>query len=167
MGQPFMAEIRMMSFNFPPKGWAECNGQILSINQNQALFSLMGTTYGGNGQTTFGLPDLRGRVPVYVGQGITLGQRGGEENHTLTQGEMPVHTHFADGSNTAANQNNPANHVFAQASFPFYNAVGGNLTTLNPLTITNVGGSQAHTNIQPYLVLNFCVALVGIFPSRN
>jgi microcystin-dependent protein len=167
MSNPFLAEIRVMSFNFAPKGWAQCNGQILPINQNQPLFALLGTTYGGNGQTTFGLPDLRGRVPVYVGQGITLGQRAGEENHTLITGEMPAHTHFVDASNTAANQNNPVNHVFAQASFPFYNAAGGNLTTLNPLTITNTGGSQPHTNIQPYLVLNFCIALVGIFPSRN
>jgi microcystin-dependent protein len=167
MGTPFIAEIRIMSFNFAPKGWAQCNGQLLPINQNQAQFSIMGTMYGGNGQTNFALPDLRGSVPVYVGQGLTQGERAGEENHTLISSEMPTHNHFVNASNTAANQNNPANHVFAQASFPFYNGAGGNLTPINPLSITNTGGSQAHTNMQPYLVLNFCVALQGIFPSRN
>jgi microcystin-dependent protein len=167
MGTPFMAEIRIMSFNFAPKGWAQCNGQVLPINQNQALFSIMGTMYGGNGQTTFALPNLQGCAPIHQGQGFLEGQRAGEENHTLISSEMPAHNHFVDASNTAANQNNPAAHVFAQASFPFYNAAGGNLTTLNPLSITNTGGSQAHTNMQPYLVLNFCIALQGIFPSRN
>jgi microcystin-dependent protein len=167
MSDPFLGEIRVMSFNFAPKGWAQCDGQLLPINQNQPLFALFGTMYGGDGRVNFGLPDLRGRAPIYVGQGFTQGERGGEENHTLIQSEMAAHTHFGNGSNIGANQNNPAAHVFAGASFPFYNAAGGNLTTLNPATITNTGGSQPHVNMQPYLVLNFCVALQGIFPSRT
>jgi microcystin-dependent protein len=167
MGTPFMAEIRIMSFNFAPKGWALANGQLLPINQNQALFSLMGTTYGGNGQTTFALPDLRGRVPVYVGQGITLGQRAGEENHTLNLSEMASHNHTFGATTSAADQNNPAGHLFATAGYPLYNPSTANLTAIHPQTVTFTGGGQPHANMQPYLVLNFCVALQGIFPSRN
>ena len=168
MADPFLAEVRLMSFNFPPKGWAQCNGQFLPINQNQALFSLLGTTYGGNGQTTFALPDLRGRVPISFGAGFVQGQVLGEQAHTLTQNEMPAHTHQVMASPTIADQPVPTNNVLATASFNIYAAPAGNpLVTMNPLEISSVGGSQAHNNMQPYLVIEFCIALQGIFPSRN
>jgi len=162
MAEPFMGEIRLMSFNFPPKGWALCNGQFLPINQNQALFSILGTTYGGNGQTTFALPDLRGRAPLYQGNGIIEGQAAGEESHTLTQKELPTHNHFMQASKSDGDQNVPnilaaANNVYG----PF-----GNATTLSPSSITPTG-SQPHENMQPYGVISFCIALQGIFPSRN
>jgi microcystin-dependent protein len=163
-----MSELRIMSFNFAPKGWAQCNGQFLPINQNQALFSLLGTMYGGNGQTTFALPDLRGRAPIYVGNGFTQGQAGGQEAHTLTQAEMPAHQHFLQGSldPNPALQANPVPNLFGQLTVPVYGAAA-NLTTALPSTITNVGGSQPHQNMQPYLVLNICISLQGAFPSRN
>jgi microcystin-dependent protein len=180
MGTPFMSEIKIVAFNFAPKGWALCNGQLLPINQNQALFSLLGTTYGGNGQTTFALPNLQGRVPVGFGNGITQGETGGQTAHTLTQSEMPQHIHalMADASTPASsNTTTPTvNSVLGQSAgttgtppAPF----GVNMySTASPTavlapSITSVGGSQAHENEQPYLVLNFCIALQGIFPSRN
>jgi microcystin-dependent protein len=152
-----------MSFNFPPKGWALCNGQFLPINQNQALFSLLGTMYGGDGRVTFALPDLRGRVPVHVGAGFSQGQSFGEQAHTVTQSEMPAHTHLVTASTQNGAQADPA--IPAQFSNGY---AGPNaLTTLNPATITNAGGSQPHENRQPLLVLSWCIALQGIFPSRN
>jgi len=165
MTEPFLCEIRIFSFNFPPKNWAFCNGQFLPINQNQALFSLLGTTYGGNGQTTFALPNLRGRIPIHVGSGFTQGQAAGAETSTLTSSQMPSHNHFLNASRDSANSSNPANAFLASANSLY--ADPSNLTTLNPETVSNVGGSQPHTNMQPYLVLNFCISLVGIFPSRN
>jgi len=168
MGTPFMSEIRIMSFNFAPKGWAQCNGQFLPINQNQALFSLLGTMYGGNGQTTFALPDLRGRTPIHQGSGFTEGQAGGQEAHTLTMSEMPSHTHTLN-SNL---QPNPATlavlagNLLGVLTTPIYKQPS-NLTTLQPATIGNAGGSQPHNNLQPYSVLNFCIALQGAFPSQN
>ena len=165
MAEPFLAEIRLMSFNFAPKGWAMCNGQFLPINQNQALFSLLGTTYGGNGQTTFALPDLRARVPIHFGSGHTLGERGGEQAHTLTLNEMPQHIHFAQASTSVGDKNFAANSVLAAAGNLYRPAT--NLTSLNASSISNVGGSQAHENMQPYLVITFCIALQGIFPSPN
>ncbi len=165
MTTPFIAEIRIFSFNFPPKGWAFCNGQLLPINQNQALFSLLGTTYGGDGQTNFGLPDLRSRVPFHFGNGHTLGERAGEEAHTLTNPEMPQHTHSPVGSSATANAAAPTGNLWATLTSAGY-APSSN-TTLNPASITNSGGSQAHNNLSPLLVLNFCIALQGIFPSRN
>jgi microcystin-dependent protein len=165
MAEPFLSEIRIMSFNFPPKGWAECNGQLLPINQNQALFALLGTTYGGNGQTTFALPDLRGRTPIHVGPGHILGQQGGEQAHTLTAAEMPTHVHAAVAASDNADNNVPTGRNLASTA-NLYGPPAG-LTTLAPTTVTNVGGSQAHLNMQPFLTLNFCIALQGIFPSRN
>jgi microcystin-dependent protein len=165
MAEPFLAEIRIMSFNFPPKGWAFCNGQLLPINQNQPLFALIGTTYGGNGQTNFALPDLRGNVPIHQGQGFLEGNAGGQTAHSLTTSEMPQHIHFLQASTTAGDVPNANNTVLATA----LNLYGPptNLTTLDPNSVSSVGGSQAHNNMMPYLVLNFCIALQGIFPSRN
>jgi microcystin-dependent protein len=166
MSEPFLSEIKIMSFNFPPRGWAQCNGQLLPINQNQALFSLLGTTYGGNGQTTFALPDMRGSIPLHFGGGFTLGQRAGQYAHTLTMSEMPAHNHFVNASTTATGGVANALNNFLGGGNNVYHALGS-LTTMNPATISNVGGSQPHTNTQPYLVLSFCIALQGIFPSQN
>ncbi|HWU74167.1 MAG TPA: tail fiber protein [Sphingomonas sp.] len=179
MSDPYLAEIRIFGFNFAPKGWATCSGQIVSIQQNAALFSLLGTTYGGNGVTTFALPDLRGRAPIHWGTGaglpnVSLGQVGGEENHLLIQTEMPIHNHtFA--ATTAAATKIPVNlGVFAddvdtQAVdyFAAFNAPNSSYVSLNPLSMPPAGGSQPHNNMQPYLVLNICIAMSGIFPSRN
>jgi microcystin-dependent protein len=166
MAEPFLSEIRIMSFIFAPKGWALCNGQLLPINQNQALFSLLGTTFGGDGRVNFALPDLRARTPIHVGNGHTLGERGGEDAHTLTLQEMPQHTHFVGASSAASGGNNsPAGRFLGGAADAY--AAPSNLTPLRAGTITNAGGSQAHSNDQPYLVLSFCIALQGIFPSPN
>ena len=170
MAEPFLCEIRLASFGFAPKGWALCTGQLLPINQNQALFSLLGTTYGGNGQTTFGLPDLRGRVSIHMGQGFTLGQRGGEENHTLATSEMAAHNHMAPAITAAGDTFVPATHVPANAApDQIYSALGAGsqATAMNPVMVTNAGGSQAHANMMPFSVVNFIIALQGIFPSQN
>lgn len=168
MAEPFLSEIRIMSFNFAPKGWALCNGQLLPINQNQALFSLLGVTYGGNGQTNFALPDLRGNVPIHQGEGFLEGNKGGETNHTLTIAELSTHVHAMQASSTAGDGPAPGGQLLAPGqATQIYGALSGNLTSLLPGTIGNVGGSQAHNNMMPYLVLNFCIALQGIFPSRN
>jgi microcystin-dependent protein len=167
MSQPFVGEIKMISWNFAPRGWALCNGQFLAINQNQALFSLLGTTYGGNGQTTFALPNFQGRTPVHVGGGFVQGQAAGENAHTLTASEMPQHTHTAQVQPANASTGTPNGNLLAGVpSFAYRNSLT-NLTTLVPGTITNTGGSQPHANQQPYLVLNFVIALQGIFPSQN
>lgn len=172
MAEPFLSEIRLMSFVFAPKNWALCNGQFLPINQNQALFSLLGTTFGGNGQTTFALPDLRGRVPIHVGNGHTLGERGGEEAHTLSISEMPNHVHFLQASNANGNQVNPnfggTGFVLgAEPGNPYATGFTPSAVALNAATLANNGGSQAHQNMQPYLALSYCIALSGIFPSPN
>ena len=167
MSEPFLGEIKIISWNYAPKGWALCNGQQLPINQNQALFSLFGTMYGGNGQTTFALPDFRGRVPIHVGAGFTQGQAGGESAHTLTQSEMTQHFHVLNGSSANANNFSPANNpVWAKSNQVLY-APPSSLVAMNAGSVTNTGGSQPHENKQPFLVLNFIVALQGIFPSRN
>lgn len=170
MSEPFLAEIRIVGFNFAPRGWATCDGQILPINQNQALFSLLGTTYGGDGRTTFALPDLRGRTPAHVGNAdggmtITQGQKSGEETHTLSVGEIASHAHQAMGSSAQANNNDPTGHVLAQSGTIYGPA--SSLTPMRAGSIGNVGGGQAHDNMQPYLALNFVIALQGLFPSRN
>jgi microcystin-dependent protein len=172
MSEPFLSEIKIMSFNFAPKGWAMCNGQLLPINQNQALFSLLGTTYGGNGQTNFALPDLRGRAQFHNGNSFTLGQRAGEENHTLTIQETPTHIHTLPNTNnavTGGNANattvNPVGNFWANSGKAGYTTAGSNAQMANA-TVSSVGG-QPHNNMSPYLVLNFCIALQGIFPSRN
>src|SRR5437016_5265613 len=154
MAEPFLSEIRIMSFNFAPKGWALCNGQLLPINQNQALFALLGTTYGGDGRVNFALPDLRSRVPIHVGSGHTLGERGGEQAHTLGASEMPTHTHGAFGTTANADTPLPAGN-FLGAANNMYTPPTSNLTPLVPSTIATVGGSQAHLNMQPYLTLSF------------
>jgi microcystin-dependent protein len=165
MSTPFLAEIKIISWNFPAKGWAFCNGQTLPINQNQALFALLGTTYGGNGQTTFALPNLQGRTPVHMGNGFTLGQQGGETAHTIIASEMPAHTHAPTASSNAADQGVPAGNYWAYESSNAYAAQPD--ANMNAACVSNVGGSQPHNNMSPYLVLNFCIALVGIFPSQN
>jgi microcystin-dependent protein len=166
MADPFLGEIRLMSFNFPPKGWALANGQVLPINQNQALFSLFGTMYGGNGQTTFAIPNLRGQVPIHFGSGFTQGETGGQTSHTLTIGEMTAHQHIAQGTTTNADQPVPTGNFLAAANNMYAPANSGGLTTLDPSSISTVGGSQPHENMQPYLTISFCVALQGIFPSQ-
>jgi microcystin-dependent protein len=170
MAEPFLSEIRIMSFGFPPKGWALCDGQLLPINQNQALFSLLGTTYGGDGRVNFGLPNLQGRTPIHMGSGHTLGERGGEQGHTLSISELPTHTHTMQACTlpeTDANASSvAANHLLAAPAAQLY-APAASLTSLLPATVGNVGGSQAHLNMQPFLVLNFSIALQGIFPSQT
>ena len=166
MAEPFLSEIRIMSFVFAPKGWALCNGQLLPINQNQALFSLLGTTFGGDGRVNFALPDLRGRVPIHVGSGHTLGEKGGEQAHTLSIAEIPTHTHVANGTTNAASTNTPDNTTLLGIVNDAYGDPA-NLQAMAASEITNVGGSQAHLNMQPFLTLSFCIALQGIFPSPN
>ena len=166
MAEPFLSEIRIMSFGYAPRGWALCNGQLLPINQNQALFSLLGTTYGGNGQTNFALPDLRGRVPIHRNQDFSLGQAGGEESHTLTKSEMTAHPHVAQAATNQTNAAIPNGGWLGQA-LNQYQANVANLTTLTPGTVGNTGGSQPHEDRMPSLVLNFCIALQGIFPTAN
>lgn len=167
MSDPFLSEIKIMSFNFPPRGWAFCNGQLLPINQNQALFALLGTTYGGDGRTTFALPNLQGQVPIHTGNGHTLGERAGEAAHTLAASEMPTHSHAVNASSAAGDLVTPGNTLLASPLNQTYHADSGTRVALAPGAIGNSGGSQPHENMQPYLTLNFCIALQGIFPSRN
>jgi microcystin-dependent protein len=171
MAEPFLSETRLFSFNFAPKGWALCNGQLLPINQNQALFSLLGTTFGGDGRVNFALPDLRGRTPIHVGNGHTLGERSGAATHTINQSEMPTHTHAVNVSAKRANLVSAASATLGQTVDPMYSdgSPGATYETLavGGPTLTSVGGSQAHNNMQPYLTISFCIALQGIFPSAN
>jgi microcystin-dependent protein len=166
MSTPFISEIRIMAFNFPPKGWALCNGQLLPINQNQPLFSLLGTTYGGDGRQTFALPNLQGRMPIHTGSQFILGQAGGEEVHTLSISELPAHPHPLTATTATADSVDPTGHLFAQPATAIYTAPGAP-SAMKSTLIGNAGGSQPHENRMPYLVLNFCIALVGVFPSQN
>jgi microcystin-dependent protein len=173
MSEPFLGEIRTFGFNFAPQGWALCNGQLLPINQNQALFSLLGTTYGGDGITTFGLPNLQGRVPIHFGQSpglspYTQGQQGGTESVTLNNTQLPAHNHTLNASTTPANQQDPTGAIPAaepSGLTALYTTPGNQNAQMSPTGIA--GGSQPIPIIQPFLVMNFCIALVGIFPSRN
>lgn len=157
----------MVGFNFPPRGWATCDGQILPINQNQSLFSLLGTTYGGDGRSNFALPDLRGRTPIHVGSGHALGTRGGEENHALTVAEIPSHDHLAQGTSDPASAPTPTGRVLADSAPNDVYHAPTNLVGLRQGTVANVGSSQGHDSMQPSLVVNFVIALQGLFPSRN
>jgi len=165
MAEPFLSEIRMMSFVFPPKGWALTDGQLLPINQNQALFSLLGTNFGGDGRVNFGLPDLRSRTPIHVGNGHTLGERGGEQAHTLSIAEIPTHVHVANASNNVGSDQVPGNNLLANSAPNTLYGPVQNLTALRASTVASVGGSQAHLNMMPFLTISFCIALQGIFPS--
>lgn len=181
MAEPFLSEIRLCSFNFAPKGWAMCNGQLVPINQNQALFSLLGTTYGGDGRVNFALPDLRSRAPLHVGNGHTLGEQAGAETVTISQANMPTHLHFL-GAQTEVVQpdfvsQDPTGRTFAAATIAMqggnksvvkkYHKKAGSLVAMNPQSVGNTGGNQAHQNMQPFLVLTYIIALQGIFPSPN
>lgn len=171
MSEPFLAEIRIVGFNFAPRGWAFCDGQILPINQNQSLYSLLGTTYGGDGRSSFALPELRGRTPVHKGDGYNLGQRGGQETVTLTTAEIATHTHSLKATSNPGEGRNPLGAAMLadpQGSDLIYgNYTLADRTTLHSNTISNAGGGQAHTNMQPFLTLSYCIALQGLFPSRN
>src|SRR2546423_10900097 len=168
MAEPFLSEIRIMSFVFAPKGWALCNGQLLPINQNQALFSLLGTSFGGDGRVNFALPDLRGRTPIEVGNGHTLGERGGEQAHTLSISEIPTHTHVASATSNTSTTNVPGNTtVLSQSTSSQLYTAAAALAAMAPNSLANVGGSQAHLKIQPFLKLSFCILLQGIFPSPS
>jgi len=166
MSEPFLAEVRIFGFNFPPRGWATCDGQLLPINQNQSLFSLLGTTYGGDGRTSFALPDLRGRTPIHFDSPHPLGDRDGEEGHILTTGEIPSHTHAPRGSTSDVDSPDPDGRMLGNnVGLPYRGF--GSAADMTPDTITNAGGGQPHNNMQPFLTLNFCVALQGLFPARN
>ena len=171
MSEPFLAEIRIVGFNFAPRGWAFCDGQILPINQNQSLYSLLGTNYGGDGRTSFALPDLRGRTPIHVGDGHSLAQKSGAETVTLTAAEIAAHTHTAKATSSPAGDGTPTGDVLAQTEplgdLLYRDPEAGSMTAIRSGTVTNAGGGQAHNNMQPFLTLNFCIALRGLFPSRN
>lgn len=171
MADPFLSQVSIVSFGFAPRGWALCNGQLLPINQNQALFSLLGTTFGGDGRVNFALPDLRGRSPVHVGAGVSLGERGGEQAHTLTSAEMPTHTHSLQASNDVSSSTSAAGNVPGRkprfGKDIFVPAATGNTVALRGDSVSSVGGGQPHENMQPYLTVNFVIALQGIFPSQN
>jgi microcystin-dependent protein len=167
MSEPFLAEIKLVAYNFAQKGWASCNGQLLPINQNQALFSLLGTYYGGNGQTNFALPDLRGRTPIHMTSGFSIGQNGGEEAHTLSQAEMPAHTHVLAALTVDGTLRNPTGALPAVAHDEVYSTDYSQVSSAASQSCSAVGGSQPHSNMQPYLVLNFVIALQGIFPSQT
>lgn len=173
MAEPFLSEIRIMSFGFAPKGWALCNGQLLPINQNQGLFSLLGTTFGGDGRVNFALPNLQGNTPIHVGGGFTLGEKGGEQAHTLSIAQLPTHTHVWSGTSNGATTVSPVNAVLSKGQaantnpINYYDTAGTNAVALNAGSLANAGGSQAHLNMQPFLTLSFCIALQGIFPSAT
>lgn len=166
MSEPFLAEIRMVGFNFAPRGWAFCDGQILPINQNQSLYSLLGTTYGGDGRTSFALPDLRGRTPIHKDSEHPLGQKDGAETITLTSAQIPSHSHALNASRTAGDSRSSANNVLASSAlYRPYDA--GRSVSIRSGSITNTGGNQAHNNMQPYSTIGFTIALQGLFPSRH
>ena len=166
MSEPFLAEVRMVGFNFAPKGWAFCDGQILPINQNQSLYSLLGTTYGGDGRTSFALPDLRGRTPIHEDGNHSLGSKSGQESQTLANADIPSHAHVAQATSAAVSTADPNGNLLGSNAGNPYHAFG-TATEMAADTVENTGGGQAHPNMQPYLAVNFCIALRGLFPSRN
>jgi microcystin-dependent protein len=165
LSEPFLAEVRIVGFNFAPRGWAFCDGQILPINQNQSLYSLLGTTYGGDGRTSFALPDMRGRTPIHVGSGHKQGQKSGEETHSLSTNEIPSHNHTGVASSATADQSAPGGNLLAKTGDNTYGASAS--TTLDSGSLTHTGSGQGHENMQPWLAVYFCIALSGLFPSRN
>ena len=173
MSEPFVGEVRMFAGNFAPRGWAFCDGQLLAVSQNDALFSLLGTIYGGDGRTTFGLPDLRGRIPIHAGSGPglsprRLGAKAGSENETLTVNQLPSHTHDWRASGAAATERLPTSAVYAQHSASdFYRKPPTNSANMNSAALATIGGSRSHSNLQPFLCINFIIALFGIYPSRH
>ncbi len=168
MSQPFIGEIRMFAGNFAPQGWALCQGQLLAISENEALFNLIGTTYGGDGQNTFALPDLQSRVPMHVGPGFALAQTGGAETVTLTTQQIPAHSHVPQASTNAAGASSPANNLWAASpKYPEYAAAPDGITTMAATAIGQTGGSQPHDNMVPFLVINFIISLFGVFPSQS
>ena len=167
MSEPYIGEIKIVSFDFAPRGYAQCDGQILPINQNQALFSILGTTYGGNGQTNFGLPDLRTSVPIHVGSGINLGNRGGEQTHTLITSEIPAHNHQLNASKQGASEATPVTYYLPTLDTAVYAPLNTANATMVNNEVSDTGDGQPHNNMQPYLVLNIIIALTGIFPPRN
>jgi microcystin-dependent protein len=167
MSEPFLSEIKIVSFNFPPKGWALCNGQLMPINQNQALFSLLGTTYGGDGRVNFALPNFQGKIPLSFGANYNLGQAGGSTSVTIDGNSMPNHSHPIQATNAAGDSASAAASVFAELNNGYGIGTGSDVTSLNPATVSQAGGSQPHNNMMPYLTLNFVIALQGIFPSPN
>lgn len=167
MSDPFMAEIRIFSFSFPPRGWAQCDGQLLPISQNQALFSLLGATYGGDGITNFALPDLRGRVPISFSSNFALGSKDGDDSHILTAQEMPGHNHTVSGSSSNVDTPNPVGGIYGNARANAYMKAQPSDQAMHPNAAASAGESQPHPNMQPYLTLNYCIALMGIYPSRN
>jgi microcystin-dependent protein len=165
VAQPYVGEIRMFAGNFAPAGWMFCEGQPLSISEYETLFQLIGTTYGGDGQNTFALPDLRGRLPLHQGNGFILAETGGAEQITLTVSQMPTHSHPMLANSAVANQNQPSTNLFAQAATVDAYVTGGSFVPLSPSSISSTGGSQPHNNFQPYLCIDFIISLFGIFPS--
>jgi microcystin-dependent protein len=166
MAQPYVGEIRMFGGNFAPLGWLFCDGSIIPISENETLFQLIGTTYGGDGQNTFGLPDLRGRLPVHAGSGFTLGENGGVEEVTLTTATIPIHSHGMLASTAIPAGSSPKGSVTGQAAAKLYRA-GSPTVTLNPQSLLQAGGNQPHSNMQPYLCVNFIISQYGIFPSQS
>jgi microcystin-dependent protein len=167
MAEPYLGEVRLMSFDFAPKGWALCNGQTMPVQQNTQLSSLLKSTFGGDGTTTFALPDLRGRTPIHVGNGHELGESGGEQTHTLGLAELPQHAHAVGASTKATGGNANPNGNYLGGANNAYHAATGTLTALRPDTVANTGGSQAHPNMQPYMTLSYCIALQGIYPPQS
>ncbi|MEM7116762.1 MAG: tail fiber protein [Chloroflexota bacterium] len=167
MTEPYLGEVRIFGFNFPPAGWAKCDGQLLSIEQNQALFSLLGTTYGGDGRTSFALPELRGAVPIHIGDSDPQGSYGGTESQTLEVGEMPSHNHTFKVANKTSSFRDPTGRVLSQSNQPLYQTNTAVSTHLNSGTVANAGSGAGHENVQPSLVVNICIALTGTYPPRN
>jgi microcystin-dependent protein len=166
MATPFIGEIKMFGGNFAIRGWAFCDGSLVPITSNEALYQLIGTTFGGDGQTTFALPNLQGRMPVHVGSGFVLGQQGGSESVTLNQNQLPGHTHTAQAQSAAGNLGSPSGAVWAQSTLNQYSSAAAN-ATMNPALIQPTGGNQPHENMMPFLTVTFLIALEGVFPTQN